>query len=83
MERHEFESKPRTCPNCGSSRIADILYGLPYYSEELERDIEAGRIVLGGCLISENNPSWICADCHTPLFRKGGWRRELNYHFHR
>jgi DNA-directed RNA polymerase subunit RPC12/RpoP len=55
--------KPRKCSNCGSKRIANILYGMPGFSDELQRDIELGKIILGGCLIGEDDPDWQCADC--------------------
>jgi hypothetical protein len=55
--------RPERCLHCGSERIAKILWGMPIDSEELERDIERGRIVLGGCLVGENDPEWQCVDC--------------------
>ncbi len=39
------------------------MYGMPGFSDELERDLELGKVVLGGCLIGENDPDWQCADC--------------------
>ncbi len=51
------------CPRCGSREIARIEYGLPAFNEKFERDLEAGRIVLGGCLVSENDPQWKCLGC--------------------
>jgi hypothetical protein len=41
------------------------MYGMPAFSDELERDIELGKIVLGGCVIGENDPIWQCVDCGT------------------
>lgn len=52
------------CPSCGaSSRVAEILYGLPAFDEELNRNLQAGRIVLGGCGVSDNMPRWRCGKC--------------------
>ena len=54
----------RMCPSCGSSDIARILYGEPAFSEELRRDLESGRIVLGGCVIVKGQiPKYRCNDC--------------------
>ena len=39
------------CPYCGSRNTARILYGMPAFNEEMERKLEAGKIVLGGCCI--------------------------------
>ena len=68
--RCESKRKPRKCPACNSSRIANILYGMPEYSPKLERDIEAGRIILGGCCISDDDPVWQCADCQMTIYKK-------------
>ena len=56
MERHESAHKPKSCPVCGSKRIASIMYGYPLFSEELEQKLEAGEIALGGCCISGDDP---------------------------
>lgn len=69
MERHEFTKKPQKCPECGSVRIADILYGLPAYSDELMLEIKSGRTVLGGCCITDDDPKWQCADCNTMIYQ--------------
>lgn len=67
--RCESQRKPRKCPACNSSRIANILYGMPEQSPKLERDIEAGRIILGGCCISDDDPVWQCADCQMVIYK--------------
>jgi hypothetical protein len=40
--------KPDRCLECGSWRIAGILYGMPSMDRRLDRDLEAGRVVVGG-----------------------------------
>ena len=57
-------SKPDKCPECGSKKVASILYGLPMFDEELKRRINAGEIVLGGCCVTGDDPLWRCVDCH-------------------
>jgi len=54
------------CPKCGGVDIAMILYGLP--SDELlqSKKVKEKRIILGGCVISGNDPKLECNDC--------GWR---------
>lgn len=32
-------------------------------SEKLERDLELGKIVLVGCLVDANYPTWQCVGC--------------------
>jgi len=51
-------TKPDKCPICESKSIAEILYGLPVNSEELSKDLEKKRIVLGGCCVTENEPAF-------------------------
>lgn len=68
--RHESSRKPRKCPSCGSGRIATILYGLPAFSPELEADLDAGRIVLGGCCVTDDDPAWQCLDCQATIYRQ-------------
>lgn len=70
IRRHEYKTKPRKCPQCGSVRVASILYGLPDYGEELERKLKEGRIILGGCCALKDDPTWQCADCDTPIYKK-------------
>ena len=62
--------KPEQCPECGSWRIAEILYGLPAMNARLERDLEAGKIVLSGCVVTENDAAWQCVDCGTQMQRE-------------
>ena len=51
------------CTRCGSKRVADILYGLPDFSDALVRKLDAGEIVLGGCSIFGGDPTWHCMGC--------------------
>ena len=66
--RYESTRKPKKCPSCGSTRIADIMYGLPAFSTELENNLNSGKIVLGGCCVSGDDPRWQCADCHASIY---------------
>jgi ribosomal protein L37AE/L43A len=68
-ERYESGRKPRKCPKCGSHRIARILYGYPACSEKLEADMKSGRIALGGCCITFDDPAWKCIECETEIYR--------------
>ena len=55
--------RSRTCPRCGSHEIATILRGEPASSEGLEADLEARRVVLGGCMVWDGQPDCICTAC--------------------
>ena len=51
------------CPHCGSTNTARILYGLPVFDEKLEARIEAGRVHLGGCCVTDFDPKYYCNAC--------------------
>lgn len=55
------------CPNCGSERVARILWGLPDFSSaSLQLALEEKRVVLGGCCVWSTCPKWFCNACrHT------------------
>jgi predicted RNA-binding Zn-ribbon protein involved in translation (DUF1610 family) len=54
------ESK-RQCPSCGSHEVVPILYGL--LTPEAEEDVKAGKVALGGCIVSGRDPAWRCKEC--------------------
>jgi hypothetical protein len=70
MNMIRSRKKPDNCPECGSWRFAAILYGLLAQSPELDRDLEAGRIVLGGCVVTDYDPAWQCVDCGAQIYRE-------------
>ncbi|MDY6950234.1 MAG: hypothetical protein SWE60_01870 [Thermodesulfobacteriota bacterium] len=43
----------------------------------LERDLETGRILLGGCVVTDNDPSWQCVDCGGRICRESEMRTFL------
>jgi DNA-directed RNA polymerase subunit RPC12/RpoP len=54
------------CPRCGMKSLVRITYGEPTsdVSESEERD----ELRLGGCIVDENNPKWVCLECDNHLF---------------
>lgn len=61
--------KPGTSPRCGNGRIAAVRYGFQIITPKLEKELDEGQVVLGGCVISDRNPAWQCVDCGEKLFR--------------
>lgn len=53
-----------------------MQYGLPVFTPELERDVKEGRTVLGGCVISGDDPEWRCTDCGTQVWLSRSGRRD-------
>jgi hypothetical protein len=69
--------KPPECPSCGSKKVAQILWGYPAFSRKLEKNLKEGKIVLGGCIVSGNDPEWQCVDCKVEIYREGQGRLGL------
>lgn len=53
----------RYCPKCKSTSVAKILYGLVAMDDELERDLQLGRVYLGGCEDEAGAPNLHCNSC--------------------
>ena len=60
------------CPFCGSKNTARIQYGYPFFSEELQQQLDEGSVKLGGCVINtvvvngehiQTDPGRYCNDC--------------------
>ncbi len=53
------------CPKCNKTKVAQIMYGMPAMSEELERQLEEDSVVLAGCCVEGENPRYRCRWCKT------------------
>lgn len=63
MKIIDVTTRPDKCPKCGGE-ICDILYGEPTSTWEEDYKKETGhRAVLGGCIISEDLPDFVCVEC--------------------
>ena len=51
------------CPECKSTNTAKIIYGMHEIDDELERQLEEGKVWLGGCTIMGNDPIRHCNNC--------------------
>ena len=56
----------RTCPHCDQpvERVR-VVHGLPTW--QLGQAAERGQVVLGGCVVDEDDPQWACPNCREPL----------------
>ena len=63
--------RPVRCPACSSPRMARIVYGLPVGDDEMQRLLDEGRIVLGGCCVTNDDPAWQCLACGVNVYREG------------
>ncbi len=51
------------CPQCGSRSIARIAFGMPAWGQDLEEELASGRLVLGGCCVTGDDPDRHCNQC--------------------
>ena len=51
------------CPACESSDMAFIVYGLPAMSKKMEKAIVDKKVTLGGCVVYDGAPQWVCNEC--------------------
>lgn len=56
------EKKP-TCPECKGNNVALIFWGYPADMDVIKEELEKKEIVLGGCLITDDDPQWECNSC--------------------
>ena len=56
-------SKPVKCPKCRKNTVADICWGYPLFDEQMEKELDEGKIVLGGCCVTPEDPKWHCTSC--------------------
>lgn len=68
--RIERIRKPKECPECGKAPLASIVYGMPIYNAELERELKEGKVTLGGCCVSHDDPRWECTHCGLKIYRR-------------
>ena len=64
------DRKPRTCPSCNGKNVAPILWGYPLETAELTQALLEKKIILGGCCLSDNDPTWECTDCYVKIWRQ-------------
>jgi hypothetical protein len=58
----EVQATTSTCPRCGGVAIP-IVHGLP--GLELFEAADRGEVALGGCMVFDEQPEWVCrgVDC--------------------
>ena len=64
-EEMAIERTQVVCSYCGSRNIARIFRGMPAFTEELQRELDEGKVVLGGCEVEGIYPlpRYQCNDC--------------------
>jgi len=52
------------CPNCNSINFAEIFWGYPGDMKEIQDALDKKEIILGGCIVTDQDPKWECNDCN-------------------
>jgi hypothetical protein len=55
--------KGLSCPRCGSGDLCAIIYGLLDTTEKLKKAVADRKVTLGGCLVYDEAPQWVCNVC--------------------
>ena len=53
--------RPQSCPRCAHQDWRSIVYGLPSF--DLFQAADRGEVVLGGCMVEDEQPSARCGNC--------------------
>lgn len=69
--RVELAEHPSHCPRCGHTPVAEIVFGLIAITPEIRQDLDAGKLALGGCDVSRDDPEWKCTACGCEIHRAG------------
>ena len=48
------------CPECGGIKAAEIVYESDW---DWEKDVDSGKVALGGCCIPPDPHRWQCQSC--------------------
>jgi len=63
---------PEPCPTCASTdKVIPIVYGEP--TSETWELVRAGRVALGGCVVTGDDPAWRCRSCGADFGRRSRW----------
>jgi len=66
-EKYMAKRKPGKCPACGSKNVLRICYGMP--GPELVEASRQGKVILGGCCVSPEDPKWQCSNCAAAIYQ--------------
>ena len=61
MPKKRPKRSPAPCPRCGGLDVVRIVYGLPM--QELVDLANQGKVALGGCIVTGNDPQKHCNAC--------------------
>lgn len=63
MDKVQKTRRTVRCLYCGSINTVKITYGMVEMDEELIAQLEAGKVILGGCMVGFDDPIRHCNNC--------------------
>ena len=57
------------CPSCGSSSVAEYVYGMPDFIYYSELESKGFKFIYGGCTIDGTEQDYHCEECNTDFVR--------------
>lgn len=63
-----LKHRPKKCPICGGE-VWTLVYGEP--TPEAYEERFKNKTFFAGCCITDHDPTWLCYDCHTPIYKGG------------
>ena len=67
-KRIELSRRPKKCPTCTHSPVGTILWGEPDMTPELRKSMNEGKVIIGGCCLSPDDPTWECSNCNQQIW---------------
>jgi len=43
---------------------------MPAFSEKLKKELDEGKVILGGCCVSNDDPFCACVECKTDFYKQ-------------
>ncbi len=67
--RIKISQRPKECPKCNHSPVAEIIWGLPdFKNPEFQKSLSEGKVEIEGCCISGDEPTWRCGKCREEIW---------------
>lgn len=70
MTRMSTTRAKTQCSKCDSFKVARIIYGMPDFTDRLEKLEERGKIIFGGCCVNGHDSKYQCTECGAEYFKR-------------
>lgn len=73
-----LKKSKKACPRCGSLEVVPIMYGYPEDPDAAMAAERRGEIVVGGCVVTGDDPQKYCKACGERFGRRRMPRRSAH-----